>query len=176
MRMTWLAVASASLCVVTACRGVPAPGRAGSEEPSRLELVLQDIRYDGETLSGRLLLSPVDGRLRVDKRLIESASLSTRSVTDCATGQPVEFLVMDVFARRPQEEDVLLLAPGYWYGKNIRIPLFVETPNGRRSPECIEAEIVFHALGGKTAAHLRVRAERAARSAADAGPPADSSR
>jgi hypothetical protein len=177
--MIWLAFASASLLAATACRGFPFPWRAeermaaGAEAPPRTELLLQDIRYDGRSLSGRLLLSPVEGRLQVDKRLIESAALSTKSVTDCATGQPVEFMVMDVFARPPQQEEVLVLEPGYWYGKDIRLPLFAETPDGGRSPECIEAELVFHALGGKTAARLQVRAERAARPSADAGIPVD---
>jgi hypothetical protein len=145
----------------------------GAEDSPRAEVMLQDTRYDGQTLSGRLLISPVEGRLRLDKRLIESASLSTKAVRDCATGQPVEFLVMDVFARRPQEEDVLVLGPGYWYGKDIRIPLFAEILNGRRSPECIEAEIVFHALGGKAATRLHVRAERTERPSVDAGLPVD---
>lgn len=145
----------------------------GAEDPPRAEVMLQDTRYDGWTLSGRLLISPVEGRLRLDKRLIESASLSTKAVKDCATGQPVEFLVVDVFARHPQEEDVLVLDPGYWYGKDIRIPLFAETPSRRRSPECIEAELVFHALGGKAATHLHVRAEQLS---VDAGPPVDLNR
>jgi hypothetical protein len=144
-----------------------------AEEPPRTELLLQDIRYDGRTLSGRLLLSPVEGRLRLDKRLIESATLTTKSVTDCATRRPVEFMVMDGFAKRPQPEDVLILEPGYWYGKDIQLPLFAESPDGGRGPECIEAELQVHALGGKTAARLRVRVEHAPRFSVDAGPSVD---
>lgn len=179
MRMTWLACAAASLLAATACRGFPLPwgSEAGTadeaEAPPRTELLLQDIRYDGQTLSGRLLLSPLEGRLRLDKRLIESATLTTKSVTDCATRRPVEFMVMDVFVKHPQPEDVLILEPGYWYGKDIQLPLFAEAPDGGRGPECIDAELQVHALGGKTAARLQVRVERAARSPADAGLPGD---
>jgi hypothetical protein len=182
MRLIWLAFASAPLLGVIACKGFPFPWRtepvpahashdgAGSAEDfPRARLELQDIRYDGWALSGRLLVSAEEGHLRLDKRLIESASLSTNSVTDCATGQPVAFMVMDVFAKRPREEDVLILEPGYWYGKDIRIPLFAEIPGKPRGPECIEADMVFHALGGKTAARLHVRAESSPLPPADAG-------
>jgi hypothetical protein len=136
-------------------------------------LELQDTRYDGWTLSGRLLVTPEEGRLRLDKRLIENAALSTNSVTDCATGQPVEFLEMGVRAKRPREEDVLILEPGYWYGKDIRLPLFAEIPGRQRGPECIEADLMFYALGGKTVGHLHVRAESSPLPPADAGLPDD---
>jgi hypothetical protein len=78
---------------------------------------------------------------------------------------------MDVFAKRPQAEDVLILEPGYWYGKDIRIPLFAEIPGRQRGPECIEADLVFYALGGRTAARLHIRAESSPLPPADAGMP-----
>lgn len=188
MRLIWLAFASTPLLGVMACQGLPFPWRTeppaarapheesmdgGAEELSRARLELQDTRYDGWALSGRLLVNAEEGRLRLDKRLIESVSLSMKSVTDCATGQPVEFMVVDVFATRPREEDVLSLEPGYWYGKDIRLPLFAEIPGRPQGPECIEADLVFYALGGKTAGHLHVRAERTRPHPADAGLPVD---
>ncbi|ATB26617.1 hypothetical protein MEBOL_000045 [Melittangium boletus DSM 14713] len=81
-----------------------------------------------------------------------------KSVTDCSTGRPVEFMVMDVFAKPPREEDVLLLKPGYWYGKDIRLPLIAEAPDRQRGPACIRAEIEFHSLE-ETPTLIHVRAE-----------------
>jgi hypothetical protein len=188
MRLIWLAFASAPLLGVMACQGFPFPWKtepapahvrheetsaSGAEDIPRARVELQDIRYDGWVLSGRILVSPEEGRLRLDKRLIESVSLSMKSVTDCVTGQPVEFMVLDVFAKPPREEDVLLLAPGYWHGKDIRLPLFAEIAGRPQGPECIEADLVFYALGGKTAGQLHVRAERSQPLPVDAGLPTD---
>ena len=191
MRLIWPTFAFALLLTVTACKGFPFPWKsepgvahpdsAGRREGEtkdlpRTRLELQSLRYDGWTLSGRLLVSPEEGRLHLDKRLIASASLSTTSVRDCATGQSVEFMVIDVRAKRPQEEDVLVLEPGYWYGKDVRIPLFAETPDRQRGPECIEADMMFHALGGETVARVHVRAAITPQSPVDAGVAVDAGR
>ena len=184
MRLSWTAIASSALLGVTACKGFPLPWKsepasadarhegalAGmSEEPAQVRLELQDIHYDGWSLRGRFLITPEAGSIRLDKRLIESTALSMKSVTDCNTGRPVEFMVMDVFAKPPREEDVLLLKPGYWYGKDIRLPLIAEAPDRQRGPACIHAEIEFHSLE-KTPTLLHVRAEIPARSETEAPP------
>lgn len=187
MRLTWPVLAAALLLGVTACKGFSFPwfktdpvnsrsvesSDGGIKELPRVRLELQDLRYDGWSLSGRLLVSPDEGRLRLDKRLITSASLSTKSVTDCVTRHPVEFMVIDVRATGPQEEDVLLLESGYWYGKDVRIPLFAETPDRQRGPNCIEVDMVFHALGGAPVARVHVRAESQPLPPVDLGMSAD---
>ncbi len=169
MRMNRLVLAA--LVGTAACRGFPGSKVGNAGEATRVALELQDIRYDGQALSGRLLVSAVEGSLRLDKRLIESIALPTKSVSDCETGQPVEYLVIDVLAPRPREEDVLTLQPGYWYGKEVRIPLFTTHPEGPAGPACIEAEFAFHALGGAPVARVQVRAVRASPPAPDVGTP-----
>lgn len=149
---------------MTACRGFPFFWKTEStpadaqEDSARIRSELQDIHYDGWTLSGRLLVSPEEGRIRIDERLIESTALSIQSVKDCSTGQPVEFMVMDVAAKPPQPEDILVLKPGYWYGKDIRLPLVAEAPGKSRGPACIEADLLLNTLG-KATALIHVRAE-----------------
>ncbi len=108
-----------------------------------------------------------EGNVLLDKRLIESIVLTTESVVECETGRRLSFLEMDVLARLPRDEDLLLLEPGYWYGKDVRIPLFTPGLNG---PEvaCIEAELTFHPREGG-AASLRVRGELSASAMGDAG-------
>lgn len=174
--MRKLLLAPAGLWLLVSCKGFPLMGRpevTGAQPPAQAQVELQDIRFDGKALAGRLLVRAVEHDLRLDKRLIESIYLTTESVSDCATGQPLAFVVMDVYARPPSEDDILLLAPGYWYGKDISVPLFTENLHGPSGPACIEAEFAFRALGGETAAHLRVRAERPPPPSPDAGTPLD---
>jgi hypothetical protein len=161
--MNKLTFSPAALLLLVSCKGFPLFWSAGMpplEPPARAHVELQNVRYDGQTLSGRLLIAAEENRLRLDKRLIESVYLTTESISDCSTGQTLPFLVMDVLASRPREEDILVLKPGYWYGKDVSIPLFTESLSQQFHPACIDAEFSFHALGGETAARLRVRAER----------------
>jgi hypothetical protein len=178
MRMSCRSFVFALLLGLTACKGFPFFWKTeliqtdAHESSARLRVELQDIHYDGWTLSGRLLVSPEEGRVRMDKRLIESTALTMKSVTECSTGQPVEFMVLDVAAKPPQEEDVLVLKPGYWYGKEIRVPLVAESPDKRRGPECIDADLIFTTLD-KVTALLHVRAQSPSRHPAKAElPPA----
>jgi hypothetical protein len=163
MRLKQLGLILMMVSLTTACAGFPfwtGEPTAPDTTSTRVDLQLQNIRYDGEELSGRLLVSTAEGRLVLDKRLIESISLTIRSVKDCNSDQPTKFLIMDVLTSRPREEDILVLEPGYWYGKDIQITLFNERLTGQRGPDCIDAEFAFHALGGKPIARLNVHATR----------------
>lgn len=139
------------------------------------EVLLQDIQCDGETLSGRLLLTASAQGLLLDKRLIETAYLTTESVSACETGQPLPFVVMDVYAKPPDQEDLLLLKSGYWYGKDVHIPLFTKGSMGDSSPACINVELAFRDLDGAPLAPLHVRAQCTSGpgSSPDAGSSAD---
>jgi hypothetical protein len=176
MRLNRLVLALASLVFLVACSRFPFFERteaSSTESAPKAQVELQNVRYDGQRFSGRLLVSAVDQELFLDRRLIEESSLTTEAVSDCARNQPVKFIVMDVYARSPGREDTLVLKPGYWYGKDVSILLFAEDPSQAASPDCVEAEFAFHALGGKTAATLRVRALRDPRPASETGTPSD---
>ncbi|MDC0710245.1 hypothetical protein POL68_17340 [Stigmatella sp. ncwal1] len=134
-----------------------AVGQTGSV---RAGMELQNVRYDGESLSGRLLLTSAVGGLCLDKRLIESFALNVETVSECGTVRKPGFIVADVLAKPLREEDVMVVSPGYWYGKEISIPLFPSRDTEQAVPECIEVEFSFHALASGEAAHLRVRAIR----------------
>jgi hypothetical protein len=185
--MNGLTLALSALLLLAACTGFPFWGRAapdhqkaksvyetgsndgGAESQALARVELENAHYDGRMLKGRLLVGASDRSLALDKRIIESIYLTTESVLNCATGQKVGFVVMDVYAQRPREEDILILEPGYWYGKDVSILLFSEEPLGQSTPPCIEAEFAFRAMGGKAAAILRVRAMRDAQAVPDAG-------
>ncbi len=183
--MKWIRVASGSLLLMAACTGFPflraepasdeALG-AGKEshavkreqgEP-RVQLEFQDIHYDGETLSGRLLVGVTEGRLRLNKQLVSDIHAEVRYPVDCHTGLPVKYIIWDSFQPRRQE-DLLILEPGYWYGKEIRFPLFEEHLTGV-GPECLKAELWLFSFDGRIAARTEIRAERSPRPS-DAGSP-----
>ena len=106
------------------CRELPTveecqAARGATSARARVELL--DARFDGRTLHGRLLVTTEEGHLLLDKRLIESVVLTTESVVECETGRRLSFIEMDVLARPPRDEDLLVLTPGYWFGKDVRM-------------------------------------------------------
>jgi hypothetical protein len=161
--------------LLMACASLPAFWRAGRSAPGgddaeggqvpppRTLLELQDVHFDGEYLSGRLLVGVAEGKVTLDKRLIENASVEVQSVFDCATEQPVGFLEVDSFPRPARSEDLLTLTPGYWYGANVRFLLFDAKFTGRQAPDCIEVALALRGEDGGEKGHLRVRAEQATR-------------
>jgi hypothetical protein len=137
-------------------------------------LEVRETHYDGRTLSARFLVSAVGDSLRLDKRFIASVAFSLKDVSGCATGHALDFMVVDVLASAPQEEDILVLQPGYWFGRDLRIPLFDEhLLQTQSSPECVDVEIAFHALGGEIAARERIRVSLRTQSVSDAGTSTD---
>ncbi|WP_225408802.1 hypothetical protein [Stigmatella hybrida] len=138
-----------------------AKGAAASEPGAiRAEMELLNVRYDGKSLFGRLLVSPVEKAVCLDKRLIESLALNLESVSECGTGRKLGFMVVDVLAKPLSEENVLAVSPGYWYGKEIILPLFPERGTEQLAPDCIDVEFSLHALIGGQVARLRVQASR----------------
>jgi hypothetical protein len=135
----------------------------GATVQARVEL--QEASFDGETLRGRLLVSALEQSIQLDKRLIESIYLTTEFVKECDTGRALSFIIMDVLASRPTAKDILVLAPGYWFGKDVSIPLFTKELNTHPArPECIEARFAFRVLGGDIASYLDVRIQRSPKS------------
>jgi hypothetical protein len=145
--------------------------RSGDEPqiPSRVHLEFQDVQYDGLVLSGRVLISPVEKNLRLDKRLIPTVDVDIQSPTDCAR-QPHAYLRTDAFPLRARGEDLLVLKPGYWYGATVRFSLFSEHFTGI-GPECIDAQLVVFSFEGKIVASKPIRAVRPARPSMDGGIP-----
>jgi hypothetical protein len=142
-------------------RTCAAKGAVVSEPGSlRAKMEMLNVRYDGKSLFGRLLVSPEEKAVCLDKRLIESFALNLDAVAECETGRKLSFLVVDVLAKPLREEDVLAVSPGYWYGRDITLPLFPERGTEQLEPECIEVEFSLHALIGGQVARLRVRAAR----------------
>ena len=185
--MNWLKCASCilPLMAMAACANFPFFWKQGPSSPAQalqvpahVRLEMHDVDYDGKTLSGRLLISPVGGPLRLDKRLISSVSVRARSASDCTTGRPVEIVTVDRIPPPTRDADLLILEHGYWYGGAIRLPLFIEHITGN-GPECVDAEFSLFSFDGDFVAALMVHAVHKALPSADGGlleppqPPAD---
>nr|AYM53183.1 hypothetical protein [Melittangium boletus] len=130
---------------------------------ARAVLELQNMEFDGESLSGRLLVGVKEGSLTLDKRLVENVSVELKSIVDCVAHQPIDFLEVDSFPEPPRRDELLTLSPGYWYGTDVRFSLFDEHLTGKQPPECFEAELQLRAENGSVPGRLHVRAERSAR-------------
>ncbi|WP_224364117.1 hypothetical protein [Hyalangium versicolor] len=170
--------------ILAGCKGLPffshgSTRTSGGEESHRTvdgafahaHLEFQEASYDGENLWGRLLISPIEVELRIDKRLIESIDLTVDSVVSCETGEAIPYLILDASAPSRRDEDILTLKPGFWYGKQVRLFLFAEHATHQPSPRCFEAVVAYHAVDVKNVARVRIRAERAVPTALDAGVP-----
>ncbi|RKH80545.1 hypothetical protein D7X99_21590 [Corallococcus sp. AB032C] len=132
-----------------------------THEAAAARVEFQHAGFDGQTLSGRLLLGTSSGSLCLDRRLIESHTLTVERVLDCANGQPLPFLVVDVRTSPRREEDILLLGPGQWYGRDVSVPLFPQSATGQPGPECVDVELSIHALDAAKIAKPRLRVTRA---------------
>lgn len=176
------ACGAVSLFLLAACTGFPFFGtrsspssqetlQDGGEEdagaPPHTVMELQDLHYDGWTLSGRLLISPEAGPLRLDRRLIPSIDVDVKRVSECEHGS-VSSIHADVFAPENRKENLLVLGPGYWYGRTVRFGLFDEHLTGP-GPECVEADVVLLSFDGKPVALQHIRATRPPSQATDGG-------
>jgi len=174
------------LCLMTGCAGLPffreskprlteqeaAHLVCGPAEPARAELLMQGVQYDGYTLSGRLLIGAVSGRLCLDKRLITNVSVNVNSVRDCTTGLPVTFIHADSFPRPPREEDLVVLPPGYWYGRQVNLRLFSPIME-IRGPDCIDVGLSVSPARDGSLGQLSVRAVLPANPASPVDAPKD---
>ncbi|REG20377.1 hypothetical protein ATI61_12277 [Archangium gephyra] len=160
----------ASLLLLVACSGFPFFGKrassssrgavsgAGIQLPARVIMEVQDIQYDGLTVSARVLVSPEGGALRLDRRFIPSIDVSIGIVADCERGS-VMSIHADVISALNRAENLMVLEPGYWYGRTVHFMLFDEHFTGI-GPECVEATLRLHAFDGGVVARERIRAVR----------------
>ncbi|WP_143101589.1 hypothetical protein [Stigmatella aurantiaca] len=139
-----------------------AKGVAVSAASVPVQMELLNASYDGKSMFGRLLVSPLERAICLDKRLIENLSLNLDSVAECGTGRKLGFMVVDGLAKPLSEEDVLVVPQGYWYGKDITMPLFPERGIEQFELDCVDVEFSLHGLIGGQVARLRVQASRTA--------------
>ncbi|WP_434384874.1 hypothetical protein [Melittangium boletus] len=158
--------------MLTGCTGFPFFWRGEAKRPlesgatttrqgdfTQATLEWKTLSFDGETLKGRLLIGSTKEALLVDTRIIEPISLALDDVVACDTGRALGYVVMDVMAPARQPEHVLKLVPGTWYGKDVSLFLFMDSP-GQVLPQCFRAELVYRSIDVVNAGRINIRAER----------------
>jgi hypothetical protein len=140
----------------------------GSQAGSEATLELQDGRYDGQILSARLLIGAKTTPVRLDKRLVSRADVHVNSVLECDSNEPVAFIMADAIPPPVHKEDLLILAPGYWYGTTVRFKLFSERFTGP-GPECVDVELTVFSFEGLPLANTRIRVVRDVARSEDGG-------
>ena len=97
-------------------------------------LVLLDAMYDGQYITGLLIVRGGE-KLKLDRRLPESASVEVRYVRRCS-GELIAHDVADTTLPSPQEADFVQIGPGFVYGKEVELLV-----TGHKGPDCIIASI-----------------------------------
>ncbi|MCY1083109.1 hypothetical protein [Archangium lansingense] len=160
-----------ALLLLVACAGSPTSGKqarpspvreavsdAGLQVPSRVVMKVQDIHYDGFTISARILVSPEDGPLRLDRRLVPEFDVEIGLVADCERGS-VPTIHMDVFPPLERPKNLMVLEPGYWYGRTVRFMPF-DDHFTNIGPECVEATLYLRSFDRQFVASQHIQAVR----------------
>lgn len=175
--MIRLLVSSACLSWLAACASAPshptpqndASAQCSTASPPGVVVEVEDIHFDGETLFTRVLVGTLErGRVCLDKRFLPHASVKLESVRECETGATPALLPVDDVPAPPREEDFLQLAPGAWYGAQLRFPLF-SAQRGVPGTNCVDVRVSVLPACGPVLATLNFRANRDLEPAAPTG-------
>lgn len=126
--------------------------------------------FDGEHLTGRLLISSEDGGyVVVDRRLPALNIIAVDTVLDCDGGATVDYIAADAVTTSPSPEELLSIEPGYWYGRDFSLFMYDRRIAHSPPPECIDVLVAVN-LEGAAASHDRPQVMvRAYLSTADGG-------
>jgi hypothetical protein len=122
--------------------GCAHPQRVPQDRQESNGLLLLNGSYDGVYITG-LLIVLGDDKLKLDRRLPESASVGVRFVRQCS-GERIAHDVADTSMPAPQSEDLLQIGPGFVYGKKVKLVVF-----GDGGPDCIIAANAVRDYGRK---------------------------
>ena len=150
----------------------PAPN-----EPLRGGVVeFQVTSYDGENISGRVLIGATIDPLVIDGRLIVPGHVGIypESLHACGTKDPVPYLPNDIVTRPPRQDEIITIRPGYWYGGTVKFWLFDKRWT-RLGPDCLEVDVAVRALDEREIAKIPLHVVRTDKPPAppDGGAPAE---
>lgn len=164
--------------LLSACQGFPlwrketARSAVPPDPAARVKLEFQGLAHDETSLYGRLLVGVEGGKALLDKRLPRNVSVSVESVWTCDTRQSVPVVFADYVTRPPTQEHLLVLEPGYWYGRDLSFLLFGVELTGQPAPDCVEVEFSLRSFDGDVLARASFRSHRKAVAPAPEPPPA----
>lgn len=92
-------------------------------------------------------MGAVGGSITVDARLTPHARVHVEDVSDCLTGKPLNFLMVDSIAPARRAADLLTLPEGHWYGAEVKFLVFNDETSEKPNPACIVATIAYWPVG-----------------------------
>lgn len=133
-------------------------------------LAFEHVRYDGNTLKGRLLVG-AQGPTVIDRQLLEYVSVGLAYVRDSDTGRPIEPWVTAIAQPGPKRDERITLQQGEWFGRELFFLLSVE-----RSPDkqarCIDFELQLLPREAAAQGPVATSASRVCREPPESKPPA----
>lgn len=112
--------------------------------------------FDGKIMKGRVLLGASIETFSLDSRLVEDVGIEVRDIRACDKPDRLEYKAFDWVMDAPSPDQIVVLRPGYWYGRDVKFPLFDEqTKPGL--PDCFEGKMMAWTLDGRLAATLPIR-------------------
>jgi hypothetical protein len=159
MRIT-RSLALAFLLLTGACAATPAERRSAEAPQTPLKGGIAEFRvisYDGSHLEGRILLGATVDTLVIDGDMLPDRNVEIKKARACGTTELREHYIVD-FVGHSRPEDIITLRRGSWYGMDDYFLLWDKVTG--LGPDCLEAELVVHALDGRIAATLPIRVVR----------------
>jgi len=128
-----LSLVGAAILLLVGCA---VGGRTSRSTRGQISISMDQVRYDGFKLWGRLLVH-ADSDVVIDRRLgFEVVQVS--DVVDCDSGRPVEKrLIVDYAWRERSAGDLIALRRGEWFGVEADFWLFAEQFSPSGGPSCI---------------------------------------
>jgi hypothetical protein len=115
---------------------VRAAGATFSDTSGSISISMDQVRYDGFKLWGRLLVH-ADSDVTIDRRL-GFEMVRVHDVVDCASDKPApNRLVVDYAWRERTNADLIVLRRGEWFGVDADFWLFAEEYSPAGGPICI---------------------------------------
>jgi len=101
--------------------------------------------FDGEHLTGRLLISAEDaGYVVIDRRLPPLNIIAVDTVLECDGGATVDYIAADAVTTSPRPEDLLIVEPGYLFGRDFSLFMYDERVVKAPPPECIDVVVAVN--------------------------------
>src|SRR5882724_11449029 len=137
----------ALILLTSACasnRGEWKPPPAPNEPIQGGVVEFQVTSYDGEDVSGRVLIGATSEPFVIDSRLT-ALTVNIDASTFHACGHEERIIIQGckgiLVIRPPEPDDIITIRPGHWYGGAVKLWVFSEGVIGL-GPDCLEADLV----------------------------------
>lgn len=124
--------------VVTACVALRAEPAVA---PGVLRVEVQNARFDGRYLEGRVLVGAAGGPVTLHNQPGAQPAVIVKKVLDCVNNEETHWIQGMSSPFSPRLTERLTLSDGEWHGSDVKLLVFAEEINKEPGPDCILATI-----------------------------------